>query len=300
MKLTRSAADRRRPHPRPGIEGLEARSLPSSLAAPHTTASRSAAPPWVNPTLLNSIAAELYAPITTTEPTTVGNQQFAPGTFAAPQPTAVEVRRQTIWAQFTGRYYVGPPRFSNQAATIHIYSHGKNVSSSDFALGRAQVLLFPPADPTAQPNTNDPVAGQVVGLASLFAANLLQSGTLAELDVTNLPGVASNNPATLDHGLPAHLSFVVDAGGVNGGFYATPAYYTVPSRVTTASGQAATLQGGAGGAVAFDAGAGVIDITYLPDHRSTSGASQSGKVIVRIQGLLHKNGAFNPLAKGIN
>ena len=57
-----------------------------------------------------------------------------------------------------------------------------------------QLLLLPPADPTASPTTNDPMAGQVAGLLSFFPANVLQSGSSLFAEITNLPGVASSDP----------------------------------------------------------------------------------------------------------
>jgi hypothetical protein len=258
-------------------------------------------PPWVNQTVLRSVASKLYAPITTTAPIQVGNQVFPAGTYAVPQPSAEEIHRETFWAEFVGHYSVGPPRFSNQSATIHIFSNGRNVSSNQSLSGRAQVLLFPPADPAAKPTTEDPVAGQVVGLISFFAANALQSGTVLLAEATNLPGVASNDPGALDHGLPSKLAFQIDPGGVSGGTYSTPMYATTPPTITDpATGAALSLTGGSGGAVAFNQGAGIIDIQYIPDNRLRSGASQSGTVVVRMQGLINVTGVLNPLYKGIN
>ncbi len=103
---------------------------------------------------------------------------------------------------------MGAPRFSNQSATIHIYSDGRSVTSNQFLNGRGQLLIFPPADPTATPTTLDPVAGQVTGLMSVFAANILQSGSVLFAEMTNVPGVASNDPSALDHGLPSQLEFI--------------------------------------------------------------------------------------------
>ena len=81
-------------------------------------------------------------------------------------------------------------------------------------------------------------------------------------EATNVPGVASNDPSALDHGLPSHLAFQIDPGGVSGGTYSTPAYTTTPPTLTDpATGQALPLTGGSGGAVAFNQGAGIIDIT---------------------------------------
>jgi hypothetical protein len=196
---------------------------------------------------------------------------------------------------------VGPHRFSNQTSTIHIFSDGKSVTSNQFLRGRAQVLLFPPADPEATPTTNDPIAGQVVGLISLFSANVLQSGTVLFAETTNLPGVASNAPAALDHGLPSQLAFTIDPAGVSGGTYSTPSFTTTPATVTDpATGQPLAPIGGSGGAVAFNQGAGVLDIRYFPDNRLRAGTIQSGRVIVRLQGLNNVTGVLNPLYKGIN
>ncbi len=272
-----------------------------ALLAQASGVQAAATPSWVNHSLLDSIASQLYAPITTTQPVQVGNQVFPPGTYSVPQPTQSEIRRETFWAEFVGHYSVGPPRFSNQSATIHIYSNGRSVSSNQFLTGRGQVLLFPPADPTATPTTEDPVAGQVVAQISLFAANVLQSGTVLFAQATNVPGVASNDPGALDHGLPSHLAFQIDPGGVSGGTYSTPAYTTTPPTITDpTTRQALPLEGGSGGAVAFNQGAGIIDIKYEPDNHLRARASQSGTVVVKMQGLINVTGVLNPLYKGIN
>ena len=52
--------------------------------------------------------------------------------------------------------------------------------------------------------------------------------------------------------------------------------------------------------MAFNQGAGVLDIKYLPDNHLKAGTSQSGKVIVRLQGLNNLTGVLNPLYKAIN
>jgi hypothetical protein len=320
-----------RTHFRPVLEGLEIRDLPSGLVSGSRSTTPSLArlealiqarqnavsaaanpgvstkgqsastPAWVNPSLLQGLATTLYQPITTTTPIRIGSQIFPPGAYSVPQPTPAEIQRETFWAEFSGTYYVGAPRFSNQSATIHIYSNGKSVASNQFSHGRGQLLLFPPADPTATPNTSDPLAGRVAGLLFLNAANVLQSGTLLFAEVTNLPGVASNDPTTLDHGLPSHLSFAIDPGGVTGGIYVVPAFTTTPATLTSATtGVPVALTGGSGGAVATNQGAGVVDITYVPDSHPRAGAVQSGKVLVRVQGLLNVTGAINPLLQAIN
>ena len=272
----------------------------SKLALNSNTQS-AATPAWVDQAFLTSLAGQLYSPVTTTEPLQVGNQVFPPGTYTVPQPTPAEIHRETFWTEFVGHYSVGAPRFSNQSSTIHIFSNGRDVTSNQSLLGRGQVLLFPPADPTATPTTEDPVAGQVTGLISLFAANILQSGSVLFAEASSVPGTASNDPTALDHGLPSHLAFQIDPGGVSGGLYSTPQYTTTPATITDpATGQEIFLTGGSGGAVAYNQGAGVIDIKYLPDAHPRPGASQSGTVLVRMQGLINLTGVLNPLYKGIN
>jgi hypothetical protein len=271
---------------------------PTGTRADRVSASRSPStgtPHWVDESLLQELAKTLYAPITTTTPTTVDGQTYPPGTYSVPQMTASEIRRETFWAEFVGHYSVGAPRFTDQSATIHIDSDGRNVTSNQSLNGRAQLLLFPPADPTASPTTLDPLAGKVAGLFSFFTANALQSGDSLFAEVTNLPNVASSDPSMLDHGLPSQLQFLIDPNGVSGGIYSTPAY-----TVTTASGQSSLITGGSGGAVAFNQGGGVVDIKYIPTNHLRAGASQSGTVIVRLQGLINTTGVTNPLYKGIN
>ncbi len=330
--------DQRARRCRPSLEGLEARSLLSATAvhaatsshestpdlnllvasetaayagagtgATHTKLSHAASgksaetPAWVSESYLQSLVSQLYGPLTTTTPITVGNQTFPPGTYTVAQPTPREVDRETFWLEFEGSYSVGAPRFSNQSATIHIYSDGRSVTSNNFLNGRAQLLIFPPSGPTATPTALDPVAGQVTGLMSVFAANILESGSVLFAELTNEPGVASNDPTALDHGLPSQMEFLIDPNGVSGGIYSTPSYGTTPATLTNAStGQAVPLSGGSGGAVAYNQGAGKVDIQYIPEQGPHGAIAQSGKVIVRVQGLINTTGVLSPIYAGIN
>jgi hypothetical protein len=255
----------------------------------------------VDPALIPGFLKILYAPVTTTSPIRIGNQVFPPGTYAVPQPTGAEIKRQRFTENFVGRYFVGPPRFSNQAATIQIYSNGKNVTSNQFLHGRGELLLFPPADPNATPSTNDPVAGRVTGLSTTFPSNVLSTGNALFLDLTNLPGVASNDPRALDHGLPSHLAFTFDA--LSGGIYSAPEFQTTPPVETNAVTGAPIfpLLGASGGAVSvFSTGTGVVDITYIPDRHPRSGTLGSGVAIVTMQGLINNTGTLYAQNKRIN
>ena len=69
---------------------------------------------------------------------------------------------------------------------------------------------------------------------SIFAANVLQSGSVLFAEVTNVPGVASDAPSSLNHGLPSQVEFMIDPNGVSGGISSTPASSTTPVTVTNA------------------------------------------------------------------
>jgi hypothetical protein len=289
-------ADRRDSSPRracrPSLEGLEGRDL-LSVASPLARTSP------VNPALIPGFLQTMYGPVTTTQPITINGQVFPPGTYTTPQPTASEIKRESFVEKFIGRYTIGPPRFSNQAATIHIVSNGRNAGSNQFLHARSQLILFTPADPTAKPTTNDPTAGQITGLISAFPANFLQSSNNAFMDVTNLSGVASNDPSTLDHGLPSRLAWFWDP--VSGGIYSSPQFTTTPSVQTDPiTGATVPLNEQSLGPVANFQGTGQLDIKYLPDRRPQPGTSGSGVAIVTIQGLFNTTGATYALAKAIN
>jgi hypothetical protein len=279
---------------RPGLEGLETRALMS------TTTTTAASTPISS--LVKGFVRQLYGPVTITRPTIVDGKVFPPGTYTdVPQPTAAEVKRQTFTARFVGSYFVGPPRFSNQAETIHIFSNGKNATSNQFLRARAQVLLFPPADPHATPTTNDPVAGQVAGLVTFYPSNTLSTGNALFLDPTNMPGVASNDPRALDHGMPSHLAVSFDA--LSGGIYAAPEFITTPAQVTDAATGVpiVPLPGASAGAVSvFATGTGVLDIKYIPDPHPRAGTLGSGTAIVTVQALINNSGTAYSQAKPIN
>jgi hypothetical protein len=252
-----------------------------------------------NPAVISALASSLYKPVTTTFPIQIGNQVFPPGTYAVPQPTAAELARQTFVERFVGRYVIGPPRFSNQASTIHIHSNGASAMSNQFLHSRTQIILFTPAVPTAKPTTNDPVAGQVIGLVTAFPLSFLNSSSYLMMNVTNVPGVASNDPAALDHGLPSHLAITPDP--VSGGVYAGPQFTSTPAvQTNAATGQPFALIPGTGGAIDFLNGTGFLDITYVPDSHPRAGTLGSGKAIVTIQALINSTGATNAIAQQIN
>jgi hypothetical protein len=296
----------------PDVEGLEPRAMLSTASprgpVPHASAAplqevlpqaRSTLLAPANPVIIQQLVQRLYQPVTTTFPIKIGNQVFPPGTYQVPQPTADEVKRETFVQRFTGRYVIGPPRFSNQAATIHIYSRGSNGTSNQFLHSRSQIILFTPADPNAQPTTNDPVAGKVIGLVTAFPLSFLNSSSYLPLDVTNLPGVASNDPSALDHGLPSRLAVTYDP--VGGGIYASPQFTSTPAVQTNATtGQPFPLLTGTAGVVNFQSGTGVLNINYVPDKHPQAGTRGSGTAVVTITVLINTVGATDATAQPIN
>ena len=101
-------------------------------------------------------------------------------------PTPREIRRQIFTARWIGQYTIGPPRFSDRASTIHLY--GVDGGSNQFLIGKFQIALFPPADPSAMPTPGNPYANQITGVAGLFPQNYLQSGALLVLDLNATAG----------------------------------------------------------------------------------------------------------------
>ncbi len=95
----------------------------------------------------------------------------------ADDPHPRELKRQIFTAAWIGQYTVGPPRFSDRASTIHAYA--VSGGSNQFLKGKLNLVLFPPADPSATPTPGDPYANQVTGIAGLFPQDLLQSGSTA-------------------------------------------------------------------------------------------------------------------------
>ena len=199
---------------------------------PASPARSASTPSWVSRPCCSRIAASLYAPVTTTTTTTIGGQTFPPGTYSVPQPTPAEIRRQTFWMEFVGHYSVGAPRFSEPVGhDPHLQQRPRRrPRTSRSTPAPRSCCSRRPTRPHRRRRTI-PMAGQVAGLLSFFPANALQSGSSLFAEITNLPGVASNDPSMLDHGLPAQVQFIVDPGGVTGGLYSTPAY-----TVTTAVG----------------------------------------------------------------
>jgi hypothetical protein len=226
-------------------------SRPAAAGAIVQTASRASRTPFPDPAVIaNSI-----------------NLLYGPNSLSPQTPTPAEVKRQTFTAKFVGTYVVGPPRFSDRSSTIHAYS--KAGGSNQFLMGKLQMVLFPPANPNAQPNPGNPYANQVTGVVSLFTQNYLQTGGLLLLDVNGSPAPGSSAST-----LPTHLNWTYDSFASNGPYV--------------------------GPALDFFQGTGVLDIKYLPDRQPRAGTLGSGRFIVAIQGVINTNQITSTISKAYN
>ncbi len=198
-----SLADPRNRRPRrcqPIAEGLETRELMS--AAPRLQTGTD---------LVNSAVIQKFA-----------NLLYGPGSPSPMEPTKTELKNQLFTATWEGQYTVGSPRFDDRASTIHAWA--VSGGSNQFLKGKFNMMLFPPADPSATPTPGNPYANQVTGIAGLFAQNMLQSGSALVLDLNATPAPGSN-PLTL----PTDLSWTYDKNASAGG-YAAPQQYTAGGR----------------------------------------------------------------------
>jgi hypothetical protein len=275
---------------RPALEPLEVRDLLSTLSAPkaparpgrvdlpaairtlaHRSAVESQLPgaangahidspnglvgkgppgPFLNPRVIEQFASLLYGPASPTPMT----------------PTASEIKRQTFTGRWVGEYTVGPPRFSDRAGTIHVWS--KTGGSNQFLKGKLDMALFPPANPGATPDPGNPYANQLTGVVGLFNQNLLQSGGVLVLDING-----TNTPSANPLALPEHLVWTYD-NNTSAGPYAAP--------------------------VLFVQGGGTLDLKWIPDAHPLPGTMGSGKVIATFQGLINTSQIVSAVSKSIS
>ena len=181
-------------------------------------------------------------------------------------PTPREIKRQIFTAAWIGQYTVGPPRFADRASTIHAFA--VSGGSNQFLKGKFNMVLFPPADPSATPTPGNPYANQVTGIAGLFPQDLLQSGNTLVLDLNTTPSPGSNPLA-----LPTELTWTYD-NNTSAGAYAAPQQFTQ--------------------------GAGTLTIKWIPDAHPLPGTMGSGTMIVKFLGLINLSQVVNPIAKVIS
>ncbi len=123
-------------------------------------------------------------------------------------PTPRELAREKFHAVFSGPFYTGPGRFSNQGATIYYRGLG---TSNTFLHGDYQMAIVYPTDPS-QP---------LVGEAVLQDKNNNSAGILG-LPLTGL------TPQTYDQkGRPTEMTFTQDPNIYSGIFFVNTASGTV-------------------------------------------------------------------------
>ncbi len=212
-------------------------------------------------------------------------QKFVPYLYPAgtPQPTAVEVERESFVAKGVGRYTIGPGRFNTQALTIHGF--GKPMTSNISQRMHFQFVVFEP--------TNSSQA--VYGTINLVGSNYLQNSTDLILYL--------EGPTTSEvNGLPTHLYFVTDANSPSSTAFAEtggalPGSSNYPANYFTAAGNLAPspgTPGSLGPPTSVDNwGMALGDATfkYVPDKHPTPGSLGSGTVIVELSGLRNYSGA---------
>jgi hypothetical protein len=230
----------------PSVEGLETRELMST-----TTASTSVgqAANLVDSPLIQKFANLLYGP-NSANPMT---------------PSARTLKKQVFTAAWVGQYTVGEPLFSDRANTIHAYA--VSGGSNQFLKGKLNLVLNPPADPSATPTPGNPFANSVTGVAGLFPENILQSGSMLVLDLNATPGPGANPNV-----LPTQLTWTYDSNA-SAGAYAAPQEYTQ--------------------------GAGEATIKWIPNAHPRAGTMSSGKMIIVFKGIINLSRVVNPISKVI-
>ena len=171
----------------PIVEGLETREL-MSTTSPSPGVGHAA-------DLVNSPLIQKFA-----------NLLYGPNSATPMMPSSRELKRQLFAATWIGQYTVGPPRFADRASTIHAYA--VSGGSNQFLKGKLNLVLFPPADPSATPTPGNPYANQVTGIAGLFPENILQSGSMLVLDLNSKPGPEALEPT---RSLPTELTWTPDS-----------------------------------------------------------------------------------------
>ena len=209
--------------------------------------------PFLNPNVIDQFANLLYGPSSPTPMT----------------PSARELKRQTFTGSWVGEYTIGPPRFSDRASTIHAWS--KTGGSNQFLKGKLDMVLFPPADPSADaPHSRQSVRQSV------------NRGCRA---VQPKPSPVEWRPCTRCERLRQP-----DLG---------PSW---PAR-TSPPGPSRLEHGAAGPYAApqlFQQGGGTINLKWIPDAHPLPGSMGSGKVIVAFQGLINSSQIVSPISKFIS
>jgi hypothetical protein len=213
---------------------------------------------------------------------------YPPGT---PQPTAAEIRRESFDFKGSGRYSIGPGRFSQQALTIHGY--GKPGTSNQSRRLHFQFII-------TEPSSTAP-SQAVYGNIAFVAGNFLQNAAQLNLDFIGPTGSEV-------HGLPTHLYWISDANSSSSGPFAEtggalPASSNFPANYFNAQfvPTSPLSQGLPPTSVNnWNLGLGDAKLQYIPDAHPVKGSLGSGTVILVMHGLRNYTGAQSQADKNIN
>jgi hypothetical protein len=163
---------------RPGIEGLEGRSLSTVMGI------RGPSPDLLS--IAQSRAAQVSPQATVAAPTPP-----VPPIIPGPgQPLPIELKRTRFVASFAGPFQVGPPHYTGESALLYYRGLG---TSSEFLHGNYQMIIVLPKDPT----------GDITGAAFLEDKNLV-GGNSTGFDI-------NFDRSTLDSkGRPTQGTFATD------------------------------------------------------------------------------------------
>ena len=220
-------------------------------------------------------------------------QQFVPILYppGTPQPTAVEIQRESFDFKGEGHYTIGPGGFSDQSITIHGY--GKPGTSNQSRRFHFQFLINEPSSSAPSP--------VVSGAITFIAGNYLQNSADLILDFVGPTGSEVN-------GLPTHLYWAADANQASSGPFAEtgsafPAHGNIPSNYFNAQGvPVSPLSQGLPPSTVNNWGLGLGDATfkYIPDAHPQKGSLGSGTVVLVMHGLINNSGAQSQADKNIN
>jgi hypothetical protein len=269
---------------RPGLEGLEARDLPSaSTGAVAVHLVPTVAPSFYPPaTPVKTVFHEPLVPeggvaaLQSFE--TLIQQSYAQNPFIGASdgssgsndnnviqpytPNLAELEREHFVAKYSGRYTIGPGRFSDEAYVIHAVT--RSGGSNQYARGLAQLFLVEPKVST----TDDPDS-LIQGVGSNFPYSTLNSGSNLIADFT---GSTTNGQEFGNYLLPTKVTWYVDSTSSGG--------YTAPFNAVQ--------------------GAGTLEMYWIPDKTPRPGTLGSGRVIWLYQGLDNNPGVLNALEPALN
>jgi hypothetical protein len=200
---------------RPRLERVEGRELLSGLIASMAASSPRAAAAFTRLTQRLAATSNVTTATGVNYSGNTGNLLNGNGlsnNTASPllgngQPSPHELARETFRAYFSGRYYVGPGRFTDQGITYYFRGIG---GANWFLHGDFNMAVVTPADPSA------PFQGEAVMQDKNTSTSAIQ-GFILTADRTSVDSL----------GRPTRLTFTADPNIFSGVFFAAGAEGTV-------------------------------------------------------------------------